>query len=105
MAKEAAVDPIELPLGPITRSRAKKFREALLSYIDRAWIEEVAGLIDYSWSSTTCVPCSHQLNQLARHWMALKEINVFEAELKTKLLFSFFQKPLREEQWPQAHSH
>ena len=28
-AKEGSVDPLEVPLGPMTRARAKRFKEAL----------------------------------------------------------------------------
>ncbi|KAA3487694.1 Transposon Ty3-I Gag-Pol polyprotein [Gossypium australe] len=39
MTKVAVAEPIELPLGPITRARAKKFKEAISCYIDRIWGE------------------------------------------------------------------
>ncbi|KAA3473497.1 succinate dehydrogenase [ubiquinone] flavoprotein subunit, mitochondrial-like [Gossypium australe] len=58
LAREATADPIELPQGPITWSRAKKFQDAIASHIDRAWGGEVAGLIKQAWSSTPCVPYS-----------------------------------------------
>ncbi|KAK5794032.1 hypothetical protein PVK06_035223 [Gossypium arboreum] len=58
MAKATAVKHIELSIGSITRAIAKKFQGAISCYIDRIWGEEVAGLIDQSWTSTSCVPCS-----------------------------------------------
>ncbi|KAK5840091.1 hypothetical protein PVK06_008960 [Gossypium arboreum] len=51
-------EPIELPIRPITRARAKRFKEAISGLIDRIWGEAVAGLIDQSWTSSSCVPCS-----------------------------------------------
>ncbi|KAH1031803.1 hypothetical protein J1N35_043977 [Gossypium stocksii] len=57
MAKELAVDPIKLPLGPITRERAKKFKKAIASYLDRKWGKTIAGHIDHSWTSSISTPC------------------------------------------------
>ncbi|KAH1057391.1 hypothetical protein J1N35_035456 [Gossypium stocksii] len=34
LAREAMVDPIELPQCPITQSRAKKFQDTIASHID-----------------------------------------------------------------------
>ena len=39
-AKEGSVDPIEVPLGPMTRARAKRFKEALHVLIRDAHVEE-----------------------------------------------------------------
>ncbi|KAH1039096.1 hypothetical protein J1N35_040839 [Gossypium stocksii] len=58
MAKDAAAKPIELPIGLITRAKAKKFKEAIASYIDRIRGETIARHIDHSWTSSSCVPCS-----------------------------------------------
>ncbi|KAH1046907.1 hypothetical protein J1N35_037691, partial [Gossypium stocksii] len=49
-------DPIELPMGPITRARANKFKKAILSLIDQVWGETVARFIDRVWACTPCVP-------------------------------------------------
>ncbi|MBA0620485.1 hypothetical protein Godav_006192, partial [Gossypium davidsonii] len=40
-AWEVTTEPVELPQGPITQSRAKRFQDALASYVDRAWGEQV----------------------------------------------------------------
>ena len=39
-AKEGSVDPLEVPLGPMTRARAKRFKEALHVLIRDAHVEE-----------------------------------------------------------------
>ena len=39
-AKEGSVDPLEVPLGPMTRARAKRFKEALHLLIRDAHVEE-----------------------------------------------------------------
>ena len=39
-AKEGSVDPLEVPLGPMTRARAKRFKEALHVFIRDAHVEE-----------------------------------------------------------------
>ena len=39
MAKEWNVDPLEIPLGPMTRARAKRFKEALNVLIQDAKVE------------------------------------------------------------------
>ncbi|KAK5840090.1 hypothetical protein PVK06_008959 [Gossypium arboreum] len=54
----AAVEPIELPIGPITRARSKRFKEAISGLVDRIWGEAIAGLVYQSWTSSSCVPCS-----------------------------------------------
>ena len=41
---------MELPLGPITRARAKKFQDAVASYIARLWSD---GLIAHKTPSST----------------------------------------------------
>ena len=40
-AKEGSVDPLEVPLGPMTRARAKRFKEALHVLIRDAHVKEV----------------------------------------------------------------
>ena len=40
MAKKWSVDPLEIPLGPITRARAKRFKDALHVLIRDAYVEE-----------------------------------------------------------------
>ena len=40
MAKEWSADPLEIPLGPMTRGRAKRFKEALNVLIRDAQVEE-----------------------------------------------------------------
>ena len=39
-AKEGSVDSLEVPLGPMTRARAKRFKEALHVLIRDAHVEE-----------------------------------------------------------------
>ena len=39
-AKEGSVDPLEVPFGPMTRARAKRFKEALHVLIRDAHVEE-----------------------------------------------------------------
>ena len=39
-AKEGSVDPLEVPLGPMTRAKAKRFKEALHVLIRDAHVEE-----------------------------------------------------------------
>ena len=39
-AKEGSVDPLEVPLGPMTRARATRFKEALHVLIRDAHVEE-----------------------------------------------------------------
>ena len=34
------MDPIQVPIGPVTRARAKKFKETLNAFIQRIWAEE-----------------------------------------------------------------
>ncbi|KAH1114496.1 hypothetical protein J1N35_007874, partial [Gossypium stocksii] len=43
---------------PITQSRAKRFQDALASYVDLAWGEQVAKSIDHAWTSSIGIPCS-----------------------------------------------
>ncbi|KAK5785500.1 hypothetical protein PVK06_040091 [Gossypium arboreum] len=63
-------DPLELPVGLITRARAKRFKDATTTLVDRVWGETVAGLLESSWTSKPSKPCillqaqisSNQLN-------------------------------------------
>ncbi|KAK5785596.1 hypothetical protein PVK06_040197 [Gossypium arboreum] len=103
MAKELATKPIELPLRTITRTRAKKFKEAIASYLDRIWGETITGHIDHSWTSSIVFTPAESASQI--HWTALEEIKAFGAELKTKLLITLLQVPIRGDQWTKAHSH
>ncbi|KAK5802805.1 hypothetical protein PVK06_030428 [Gossypium arboreum] len=50
-------DPLELPVGPITRARAKRFKDATIALVDRVWGETVAGLLESSWTSKPSKPC------------------------------------------------
>ena len=34
------MDPIQVPIGPVTRARAKKFKETLNAFIQCIWAEE-----------------------------------------------------------------
>ncbi|XP_040966549.1 uncharacterized protein, partial [Gossypium hirsutum] len=45
-------DPLELPVGPITRARAKRFKDATTALVDRVWGEIVAGLLESSWTKS-----------------------------------------------------
>ena len=40
MTKEWSADPLEIPLGPMTRARAKRFKETLNALIRDAQMEE-----------------------------------------------------------------
>ena len=40
MAKEWSADPLEFPLGPMTRARAKRFKEALNDLIEDAKVRD-----------------------------------------------------------------
>ncbi|KAK5845734.1 hypothetical protein PVK06_001948 [Gossypium arboreum] len=53
---KASIEPMELPIGPITCARAKRFKEAVVGLIDRIWGEAVAGFIDQSWTCTPYMP-------------------------------------------------
>ena len=44
MAKEWSADPLEIPLGPITRAKAKRFKEALNVLIQDSQAEGAHGL-------------------------------------------------------------
>ena len=44
MAKEWSADPLEIPRGPITRARAKRFKEALNVLIQDSQAEGAHGL-------------------------------------------------------------
>lgn len=34
-------DPVRVPVGPITRARAKKFKEGLLGFVQEVWAQEL----------------------------------------------------------------
>ncbi|MFQ6666590.1 hypothetical protein Gotur_032890, partial [Gossypium turneri] len=42
LARDVSTESIKLPQEPITRSRAKNFKDALASYVDRVWDEQEA---------------------------------------------------------------
>ncbi|KAH1064868.1 hypothetical protein J1N35_029855 [Gossypium stocksii] len=50
-------DPLELPLGPITRARAKRFKDATLALVDRVWGKIIANFIENSWTSKPSKQC------------------------------------------------
>ncbi|KAH1091242.1 hypothetical protein J1N35_018499 [Gossypium stocksii] len=54
MLKSDVSSPMELPLGPITRARAKRFQEAVASYIARVWVEGMAEHQVASSNSSMC---------------------------------------------------
>ncbi|KAH1046770.1 hypothetical protein J1N35_037554 [Gossypium stocksii] len=68
----ANVDPLELLVGGITQPQAKKFNDAILALVDRAWAESITSLLESSWTSSMSHPCNlfqahparTQLNQL-----------------------------------------
>ncbi|KAG8481073.1 hypothetical protein CXB51_025807 [Gossypium anomalum] len=53
----ASEDPLELPVGSITRARAKRFKDATTTLVDRVWGETIAGLFESSWTSKPIKPC------------------------------------------------
>ncbi|KAH1114330.1 hypothetical protein J1N35_007708 [Gossypium stocksii] len=63
---KVAVKPMELPTGPITRARAKKFKEAVAALIDRVWGETVVGFIERSWANNLSAPCNFLQAHLAQ---------------------------------------
>ena len=46
-------DPIQVPIGPVTRARAKKFKEVLNGLIQEAWAEANQS---YSWRTIRLDP-------------------------------------------------
>lgn len=58
LAREITTESIELPRGPITRSRAKRFRNAIASYVERAWEEGVAGFDSRASNRSKGVTCN-----------------------------------------------
>ncbi|KAK5770644.1 hypothetical protein PVK06_046797 [Gossypium arboreum] len=54
----AIMDPLELPLGPITRAWSKRLKDATTSLVDRVWGKTVAGLLESSWTSKPSKPCN-----------------------------------------------
>ena len=51
-------EPLELPQGPITRSRAKQFKEAISALVDQVWGETLVGRIDEAWTNSMSLPCT-----------------------------------------------
>ena len=51
-------EPLELPQGPITRSRAKQFKEAVSALVDQVWGETLVGRIDEAWTNSMSLPCT-----------------------------------------------
>ena len=48
-----SIDPIQVPIGPVTRRRAKRFKETLNGLIQHIWAEESSCR---SKGDATCVP-------------------------------------------------
>jgi len=40
--KQQAIEPLEIPSGPITRARAKKIKEALIGLVQETWQKQMA---------------------------------------------------------------
>ena len=40
--KQQAIEPLEIPSGPITRARAKKIKEALIGLVQETWEKQIA---------------------------------------------------------------
>jgi len=51
-------EPLELPQGPITRSRAKQFKEAVSALVDQVWGETLVGRIEEAWTNPMSFPCT-----------------------------------------------
>ena len=51
-------EPLELPQGPITRSRAKQFKEAVSALVDQVWGKTLVGRIDEAWTNSMSLPCT-----------------------------------------------
>ncbi|XP_040942305.1 uncharacterized protein [Gossypium hirsutum] len=49
---------LKLPKGPITRARAKKFKDTISALVDRVWGESVASLLENSWTSKMSKSCT-----------------------------------------------
>ncbi|KAK5772708.1 hypothetical protein PVK06_049002 [Gossypium arboreum] len=60
-------DPLELPQGPITRVRAKQFKEAISAIVNQVWGEALAGQIERAWTSSTRTPCNLLQVDLSSH--------------------------------------
>ncbi|KAH1115395.1 hypothetical protein J1N35_008773 [Gossypium stocksii] len=54
----ANMDPLELLVGPITRARAKRFKEAISALVDQVWAESITSLLESLWISTSSYPCN-----------------------------------------------
>ncbi|KAK5839649.1 hypothetical protein PVK06_008470 [Gossypium arboreum] len=87
----ASVDPLEFPVGPITRARAKRFKDAISALVDRAWAESITSLIESSWTSSPSHPRNLFLarpthNQLSKFSFSLTSSHL--AQLQLMSLFS-----------------
>ncbi|KAH1073198.1 hypothetical protein J1N35_025526 [Gossypium stocksii] len=82
---KTACNQIELPMGPITRARANRFKEAISGLIDQVWGEVVARFIDRAWACTPC--CSH--------WLLLGSFLQSCLYVTIKDLNTSFQEPFR----------
>ncbi|KAH1056325.1 hypothetical protein J1N35_034390 [Gossypium stocksii] len=58
LAREVITKSIEMPQGPMTQSRAKKFQDALTNYVDRAWGEQIVESNSRAWTSQIGVTCN-----------------------------------------------
>ena len=69
MAKEWSVDPLEIPLGPMTQAKAKRFKEALNVLIQDAQVE---GAYVFNSKEETkmvhIIKVNSDLNQDPRHF-------------------------------------
>ena len=54
---EAFSDPIQVPIGPVTRARAKKFKDALSGLIQATWSQAIA------WRPIEGITCDNQPNK------------------------------------------
>ncbi|KAK5785477.1 hypothetical protein PVK06_040068 [Gossypium arboreum] len=76
------MDPLELPLGLITQARAKRFKDATTTLVNKVWGENIAGLLESSWTSKPSKPCTLLGTTIS------------------KLMVQLFKAPLRGLEWP-----
>ncbi|KAH1039159.1 hypothetical protein J1N35_040902 [Gossypium stocksii] len=57
-APSLSKDSIVLPQGPITRARAKQFKEAILALVNQVWGEVLVGEIERVGTSSVKCPCN-----------------------------------------------
>ncbi|XP_052490767.1 uncharacterized protein LOC128043016 [Gossypium raimondii] len=57
-SQDVAIESIKLPQGPITRSRAKNFKDALASYVDRVWEKQEAESIHHERNNPIGITCN-----------------------------------------------